>query len=133
LSVGAGAGVGWFSGSCGYCRRCRRDDAFACENVHEISGVTRDGRYATHMIAHVSAVAHVSDDLDAVESAPLLCAGVTTFKPFATRARGRATSSPFTASAALGIWESSSRRGRASHSRGQPRPRQGGARPQARR
>jgi D-arabinose 1-dehydrogenase-like Zn-dependent alcohol dehydrogenase len=31
------------------------------------------------MIAHVSAVAHVPDDLDAVESAPLLCAGVTTF------------------------------------------------------
>ena len=41
--------------------------------------MTRDGGYATHMIAHVSAVAHVPDDLDAVESAPLLCAGVTTF------------------------------------------------------
>ncbi len=78
-SVGARAGVGWFGGSCGYCSRCRRDSAFACENVHEISGVTRDGGYATHMIAHVSAVAHVPDDLDTVESAPLLCAGVTTF------------------------------------------------------
>src|SRR5271170_6750463 len=78
-SVGARAGVGWFGGSCGYCRRCRRDTAFACENVHESTGVTRDGGYATHMIAHVSAVAHVPDDLDAVESAPLLCAGVTTF------------------------------------------------------
>jgi D-arabinose 1-dehydrogenase-like Zn-dependent alcohol dehydrogenase len=31
------------------------------------------------MIADVSAVAHVPDDLDAVESAPLLCAGITTF------------------------------------------------------
>jgi alcohol dehydrogenase len=78
-SVGARAGVGWFGGSCGYCSRCRRDSAFACENVHEISGVTRDGGYATHMIAHVSAVAHVPDDLDAVESAPLMCAGITTF------------------------------------------------------
>src|SRR5271166_5438151 len=78
-SVGARAGVGWFGGSCGYCSRCRRDSAFACENVHEISGVTRDGGYATHMIAHVSAVAHVPDDLDSVQSAPLLCAGVTTF------------------------------------------------------
>ncbi|MFY9969975.1 MAG: alcohol dehydrogenase [Roseiarcus sp.] len=78
-SVGARAGVGWFGGSCGYCSRCRRDSAFACENVHEISGVTRDGGYATHMIAHVSAVAHVPDDLDTIESAPLLCAGVTTF------------------------------------------------------
>ena len=78
-SVGARVGVGWFGGSCGYCRHCRRDTAFACENVHEATGVSRDGGYATHMIAHVSAVAHVPDDLDAVESAPLLCAGVTTF------------------------------------------------------
>jgi alcohol dehydrogenase len=78
-SAGARAGVGWFGGSCGHCRRCRRDDAFACENVHEISGVTRDGGYATHMIAHMSAVARVPDDLDPIESAPLLCAGVTTF------------------------------------------------------
>ena len=78
-SVGAPAGVGWFGGSCGYCRQCRRDSGFACENVHEISGITRDGGYATHMIAHVSAVAHAPDDLDPVASAPLLCAGVTTF------------------------------------------------------
>jgi alcohol dehydrogenase len=78
-SVGARVGVGWFGGSCGYCRRCRRDTAFACENVHEATGVSRDGGYATHMIAHVSAVARVPDDLDAVASAPLLCAGVTTF------------------------------------------------------
>ncbi len=78
-SVGARAGVGWFGGSCGYCGRCRRDDAFACENVHAVTGLTRDGGYATHVIAHVSAVAHVPDDLDAIESAPLLCAGITTF------------------------------------------------------
>ena len=77
--VGARAGVGWFGGSFGYCRQCRRDNVFVCENVHEISGVTRDGGYATHMITHVSAVAPVLDDLDAVESAPLLCAGVATF------------------------------------------------------
>jgi alcohol dehydrogenase len=78
-SVGARAGVGWFGGSCGYCRGCRRDSAFACENVNAQTGITRDGGYATHMIAHVSAVAHVPDDLDPVQSAPLLCAGVTTF------------------------------------------------------
>src|SRR6516225_2178550 len=69
-SVGARAGVGWFGGSCGYCRNCRRDSAFACENVHEVSGLTRDGGYATHMIARVSAVAHVPETLDTVQSAP---------------------------------------------------------------
>jgi D-arabinose 1-dehydrogenase-like Zn-dependent alcohol dehydrogenase len=78
-SVGARAGVGWFGGSCGYCRRCQRDTAFACENVHEVTGVSRDGGYATHMVALASAVARVPDELDSIESAPLLCAGVTTF------------------------------------------------------
>jgi D-arabinose 1-dehydrogenase-like Zn-dependent alcohol dehydrogenase len=79
FKVGERAGVGWFGGSCGYCGHCRRDAAFACETVTEISGVTRDGGYATHMIARASALAHAPDDLDPVESAPLLCAGVTTF------------------------------------------------------
>jgi alcohol dehydrogenase len=77
--VGDRAGVGWFGGSCGYCARCRRAEAFACENVQAVTGITRDGGYATHMLVDVSAVAHIPDDLDEVESAPLLCAGVTTF------------------------------------------------------
>ena len=42
-------------------------------------GFTRDGGYATHMLADASALAHVPADLDDVESAPLMCAGVTTF------------------------------------------------------
>jgi D-arabinose 1-dehydrogenase-like Zn-dependent alcohol dehydrogenase len=78
-AVGDRAGVGWFGGSCGWCPRCRRGDAFACETISAATGVTRDGGYATHMLADASAVAHVPDDLDAVESAPLLCAGITTF------------------------------------------------------
>jgi D-arabinose 1-dehydrogenase-like Zn-dependent alcohol dehydrogenase len=77
--AGERVGVGWFGGSCGWCRQCRRGNAFACENVHAATGVSRDGGYATHMLAHASAVAHVPEDLDPVESAPLLCAGITTF------------------------------------------------------
>jgi alcohol dehydrogenase len=78
-SVGARVGVGWFGGSCGYCGACRRGDAFACENMRGATGVSRDGGYATHMLAHSSALAHVPEALDSVESAPLLCAGITTF------------------------------------------------------
>jgi D-arabinose 1-dehydrogenase-like Zn-dependent alcohol dehydrogenase len=77
--VGMRVGVGWFGGACGYCARCRRDEAFACETVTAVTGVTRDGGYATHMLADASALALVPDELDAVESAPLLCAGITTF------------------------------------------------------
>jgi D-arabinose 1-dehydrogenase-like Zn-dependent alcohol dehydrogenase len=78
-SVGARVGVGWFGGACGYCGNCRRGDAFACENIRGATGVTRDGGYATHMLAHASALARVPEALDSVESAPLLCAGITTF------------------------------------------------------
>ena len=78
-SAGERVGVGWFPGSCGYCGHCRRAEAFACENVHGATGVSRDGGYATHMIADASALARVPASLDSVESAPLLCAGITTF------------------------------------------------------
>jgi alcohol dehydrogenase len=76
---GARVGVGWFSGSCGYCNNCRHGNAFACENIQGATGVSRDGGYATHMLAHVSALARVPAELGSVASAPLLCAGVTTF------------------------------------------------------
>ncbi len=77
--VGERVGVGWFGGSCGYCRNCRRGDSFACETIHGATGVTRDGGYATHMLAHASALARMPEALDPVASAPLLCAGITTF------------------------------------------------------
>ena len=78
-AVGARVGVGWHAGSCGYCRQCRSGSAFACETIKDVTGVSRDGGYATHMLARASALARVPEELDSVESAPLLCAGITTF------------------------------------------------------
>src|ERR1700733_8454311 len=77
--TGTRVGVGWFAGNCGYCIACRHGNSFACENIQGATGVSRDGGYATHMLAHVTALARVPVELDAVESAPLLCAGITTF------------------------------------------------------
>jgi alcohol dehydrogenase len=77
--LGTRVGVGWFSGNCGYCSQCRRGAAFACEHVQGATGITRDGGYATHMLARDSALAEVPAQLDSVQSAPLLCAGLTTF------------------------------------------------------
>lgn len=77
--IGTRVGVGWFPGSCGYCGPCRHGDAFACETIQGATGVTRDGGYASHMLAHVTALARVPAELDSVASAPLLCAGITTF------------------------------------------------------
>jgi len=76
---GQRVGVGWHGGQCGTCRSCRRGDFFACETMTLVTGVTSDGGYADHVIARAEAVARVPDELTAVEAAPLLCAGVTTF------------------------------------------------------
>ena len=76
---GTRVGVGWSSGACGYCLHCRHGDAFACINFQGATGVSRDGGYATHMLAHASALARVPAELNSVASAPLLCAGLTTF------------------------------------------------------
>jgi alcohol dehydrogenase len=76
--AGQRVGVGWFGGACGHCRSCRAQDPVNCENLR-IPGITQDGGYAEYVVVHASALAVVPDDLPAVEAAPLLCAGVTTF------------------------------------------------------
>jgi D-arabinose 1-dehydrogenase-like Zn-dependent alcohol dehydrogenase len=75
---GQRVGVGWHGGNCGHCDPCRRGDLFACR-TGQVTGVTFDGGYAEYTIVPASAVALVPEELPAVEAAPLMCAGVTTF------------------------------------------------------
>jgi len=77
--AGDRVGVGWHGGNCGYCANCRRGNAFACQTEMLITGLTSDGGYADYMIAPATAVARIPEGLTAVEAAPLMCAGVTTF------------------------------------------------------
>jgi D-arabinose 1-dehydrogenase-like Zn-dependent alcohol dehydrogenase len=77
--AGQRVGVGWNGGYCGYCNSCRRGDSFACQTSTQVTGISRDGGYAEYMIAPAEAVALVPSELTAVEAAPLMCAGVTTF------------------------------------------------------
>jgi D-arabinose 1-dehydrogenase-like Zn-dependent alcohol dehydrogenase len=78
-TVGQRVGVGWHGGECHYCDNCRRGDFFACRNVHETTGLTRDGGYAEYLVARSEALAAVPDVLSSEDAAPLMCAGVTTF------------------------------------------------------
>jgi D-arabinose 1-dehydrogenase-like Zn-dependent alcohol dehydrogenase len=77
-AVGTRVGVGWFGGHCGRCEPCRRGNLVDCRNLR-IPGVTYDGGYAEAMLAPADALALIPDELSAVDAAPLLCAGVTTF------------------------------------------------------
>lgn len=72
-------GVGWHGGNCGYCDPCRRGLFFACQTFTSITGVTYDGGYGEYMIARSEALAAIPSELSAIEAAPLMCAGVTTF------------------------------------------------------
>lgn len=76
---GMRAGVGWNPGYCGFCEPCRRGNFFACQTIRGATGLTYDGGYAEYMVAPVSALARVPDGITAVEAAPLMCAGITTF------------------------------------------------------
>ena len=77
--TGERVGVGWHGGHCGYCDNCRRGDFFACQIALLTTGISYDGGYAEYMTAPAQALAHVPTDMSSVESAPLLCAGITTF------------------------------------------------------
>ena len=78
-TVGERVGVGWNGGYCGYCDSCRRGNFFACQTSIQVTGVTRDGGYADYMLAPFSALATVPQELSAIEAAPLMCAGLTTY------------------------------------------------------
>jgi D-arabinose 1-dehydrogenase-like Zn-dependent alcohol dehydrogenase len=77
-TVGQRVGVGWNGGYCGICLPCRRGELFACV-TRQITGLTYDGGYAEYMVAPASALASIPPELTAVEAAPLMCAGITTF------------------------------------------------------
>jgi D-arabinose 1-dehydrogenase-like Zn-dependent alcohol dehydrogenase len=75
---GQRAGVGWHGGQDNTCPSCRRGDFRNCRNL-KIPGISYDGGYQQYMVAPVEALAAIPESLSAVEAAPLLCAGITTF------------------------------------------------------
>ncbi|MGZ8452360.1 MAG: alcohol dehydrogenase [Candidatus Binatia bacterium] len=78
-TVGQRVGVGWHGGNCGYCDSCRRGDFVTCQIAFQVPGIAYDGGYAEYTIAPAGALALIPDGLSAVEVAPLMCAGVTTY------------------------------------------------------
>ena len=77
-SSGDYVGAGWHGGHCFTCEPCRRGAFLNCEDA-EITGLTFDGGYAEFTTVPAEALAAVPEDLAAVDAAPLLCAGVTTY------------------------------------------------------
>ncbi|HEY7082632.1 MAG TPA: alcohol dehydrogenase catalytic domain-containing protein [Nitrososphaeraceae archaeon] len=70
--------VGWHGGHCGHCESCRRGDFVTCK-YGQVPGISYDGGYADYMIAPMDSLASIPEQLSAIEAAPLMCAGITTY------------------------------------------------------
>jgi propanol-preferring alcohol dehydrogenase len=75
IEAGARVGVPWLGHTCGHCPYCRSGRENLCD-APLFTGYTRDGGFATHVVADAAYVFPLSDDLDPVAAAPLLCAGL---------------------------------------------------------
>jgi uncharacterized zinc-type alcohol dehydrogenase-like protein len=83
------AAVGCLVGSCGVCDSCKEGLENYCANVpvftynseDKILGGVTYGGYSESIVVDEAFVLKVSDKLDPAATAPLLCAGITTYSP----------------------------------------------------
>jgi propanol-preferring alcohol dehydrogenase len=78
-AIGDTVGVAWNGGACGQCRTCLEGEETICRKS-ESTGYSRDGGYADHIVARADYVVTLPRDIDAARFAPVLCAGVTTYR-----------------------------------------------------
>ncbi|BGP30489.1 hypothetical protein JCM10296v2_002244 [Rhodotorula toruloides] len=76
--VGDRVGAGFHGGHCGVCKSCLRGSFNTCVSQN-ITGILSDGGHAEYGYFRTESLASVPVDMDPVEAAPLLCAGVTVY------------------------------------------------------
>lgn len=79
LKEGDAVGTAWLHDACGRCEFCGTGWETLCEQQH-MSGYTVNGSFAEYAIGAADYVARLPKDGDFAELAPILCAGVTTYK-----------------------------------------------------
>lgn len=75
IAPGARIGIPWLGGTCGECAYCKAGRENLCD-YPEFTGYTRPGGFASHVVARAAYCIRLRDDVDAVATAPLLCAGL---------------------------------------------------------
>ncbi len=76
---GERVGVPWLYSACGHCEHCLSAWETVCAGA-QFGGYTKNGGFAEYVLADPAYVAHIPAGLDAREAAPIICAGVTTYK-----------------------------------------------------
>ncbi|MGO4199877.1 zinc-dependent alcohol dehydrogenase family protein [Rhizobium sp. YAF28] len=73
--MGQRVGVPWLGHTCGCCSFCRSGEENLCDEP-QFTGYTRDGGFATHVVADADYAFMLDSQADPVALAPLLCAGL---------------------------------------------------------
>ncbi|MCF8706958.1 alcohol dehydrogenase AdhP [Rhizorhapis sp. SPR117] len=79
LKEGDAVGVAWLHDACRQCEYCETGWETLCEFQH-MSGYTVNGSFAEYVIGAAPFVGRLPKDADFAALAPILCAGVTTYK-----------------------------------------------------
>lgn len=82
LAPGERVGVPWLAHTCGHCEYCRSDRENLCDDPQFV-GCTRDGGFATHLLADADFCIRLDASwTDPAATAPLLCAGLIGWRAF---------------------------------------------------
>jgi propanol-preferring alcohol dehydrogenase len=79
VKEGDRVGVPWLYSACGHCEYCLTAWEPVCAEA-KFGGYTQNGGFAEYLLADPDYVAHIPASLGARQAAPLICAGITTYK-----------------------------------------------------
>ena len=76
---GGRVGIAWLHDACLRCEYCETGWETLCDHQHN-TGYSCDGGFADYVVADAAFAARLPEHIDFAEIAPILCAGVTTYK-----------------------------------------------------
>jgi propanol-preferring alcohol dehydrogenase len=88
LPIGMRVGVPWLGYTCGECFYCHADKENLCDRP-QFTGYTRDGGFASHLVADARYCFPLGEDGDDVALAPLLCAGLIGWRSLVMAGEGK--------------------------------------------
>jgi alcohol dehydrogenase, propanol-preferring len=79
VKEGDRVGVPWLYSACGHCEYCLQGWETVCAQA-QFGGYSKNGGFAEYLLADPNYVAHVPSGLAPADAAPLICAGITSYK-----------------------------------------------------
>jgi alcohol dehydrogenase, propanol-preferring len=79
LKIGNRVGIAWLHSACGHCEFCETGWETLCLQQQN-SGYSVNGTFAQYALGQADYLGRIPNNLSFVDAAPMLCAGVTTYK-----------------------------------------------------